>query len=97
VAPLASRLWELGVSKLKSGPNAEEMLIDGRAPRVGELMRNPSLARTFRTLAENGKSGIYEGRIAEAIVELLDSMGGVMSVNDLKAHRSTFPNPMARG
>jgi gamma-glutamyltranspeptidase/glutathione hydrolase len=95
VAPLASRLWELGVSKLKSGPNAEEMLIDGRAPRVGELMRNPSLARTFRTLAENGKSGIYEGRIAEAIVELLDSMGGVMSVNDLKAHRSTFPKPIS--
>jgi gamma-glutamyltranspeptidase/glutathione hydrolase len=95
VAPLASRLWGLGVPKLKSGPHAEEMLIDGRAPRVGELMRNPTLARTFRTLAEHGKPGFYEGRIAEAIVGLLGSMGGVMTDDDLKNHRSTFPEPIS--
>ena len=95
VAPLASRLWGLGVPKLKLGPHAEEMLIDGRAPITGELMRNPTLARTFRTLAEHGKPGFYEGRIAEAIVELLGSMGGVMATDDLKAHRSTFPEPIS--
>ena len=95
VAPLASRLWGLGVPKLKSGPHAEEMLIDGRAPIAGELMRNPTLARTFRTLAEHGKPGFYEGRIAESIVELLGSMGGVMATDDLKAHRSTFPEPIS--
>jgi gamma-glutamyltranspeptidase/glutathione hydrolase len=95
VAPITARAWGLGVSKLKSGPHAEEMLIDGRAPGAGEIMRNPTLARTFRTLAEYGKPGFYEGRIAEAIVGLLDSMGGVMTVDDLKAHRSTFPEPIS--
>ncbi len=95
VAPITARAWGLGVSKLKSGPHAEELLIDGRAPGAGEIMRNPTLARTFRTLAEYGKPGFYEGRIAEAIVGLLDSMGGVMTVDDLKAHRSTFPEPIS--
>ncbi len=95
VAPLTARLWDMGVPKLKSGPHAEEMLIDGRAPRAGELMRNPTLARTFRSLAEHGKPGFYEGRIAEAIIELLSSMGGVLSTDDLKAHRSTFPKPIS--
>ncbi len=95
VAPLTSRSWGLGVPKLKSGPHAEEMLIDGRAPMVGELMRNPTLARTFRTLAEHGKPGFYEGRIAKAIIELLSSKGGVMTTDDLKVHRSTFPEPIS--
>jgi gamma-glutamyltranspeptidase/glutathione hydrolase len=95
VAPLTARIWGLGVPSLKSGPHAEEMLIDGRAPRAGELMRNPTLARTFRTLAEYGKSGFYEGRIADAIVELLGSMGGVMVADDLKTHSSTFPEPIS--
>jgi len=39
------------------------------APRPGELYKNPCLAETFRTVAEKGKAGFYEGRIAEAIVE----------------------------
>jgi len=95
VAPLTARSWGRGVPKLKSGPYAEEMLIDGRAPGAGELMMNPTLARTFRTLADHGKPGFYEGRIAEAIVELLGSMGGVMTTDDLKAHRSTFPEPIS--
>jgi gamma-glutamyltranspeptidase/glutathione hydrolase len=95
VAPLTARLWGLGVPKLKSGPYAEEMLIDGRAPGAGELMRNPTLARTFRTLAEHGKPGFYEGRIAEAIVELLSSMGGVLTVDDLEGHYSTYPEPIS--
>jgi len=95
VAPLTARLWNMGVPKLKSGPHAEEMLIDGRAPRAGELMRNPTLARTFRTLAEHGKPGFYQGRIVEAIVELLGSMGGVMTTDDLEAHKSTFPEPIS--
>jgi gamma-glutamyltranspeptidase/glutathione hydrolase len=94
VAPLTARLWDLGVSKLTTGPWGEEMLLNGRAPRAGEIMRNPTLARTFRTLIEYGKPGFYEGRIAEAIVELLSSMDGILSLEDLKNHTSTFPDPI---
>lgn len=41
------------------------------APAPGELFKNPTLAATFRSVAEHGKKGFYEGRIAEAIVECL--------------------------
>jgi hypothetical protein len=39
------------------------------SPRPGEIYKNPYLASVFRDLAEQGKKGFYEGRVAEAIVE----------------------------
>jgi gamma-glutamyltranspeptidase/glutathione hydrolase len=94
VAPLTAAAWQRGVKQLKQGPHAEEMLIDGRAPRAGEIMKIPTLAKSFRELAEHGKSGFYEGRVAEAIVDLIQSMGGVMNLDDLKNHYNTFDEPI---
>ncbi|MDO8123068.1 MAG: gamma-glutamyltransferase family protein, partial [Candidatus Hermodarchaeota archaeon] len=95
VAPLTAASWKRGVDQLKQGPHAEEMLRKGDAPNAGEIMKLPTLARTFRDLAEQGKSGFYKGRVAEAIVELLQSMGGKMSLEDLKHHTNTFDNPIS--
>jgi gamma-glutamyltranspeptidase / glutathione hydrolase len=62
------------------------MLLDGAAPRAGEVFRNPTLARTFRELATYGKEGFYKGRIAQSIVDVLSSLGGYMTLEDLAAH-----------
>jgi gamma-glutamyltranspeptidase / glutathione hydrolase len=40
-----------------------------RAPRMGELFTNPYLAKTFRTVAQEGRESFYEGRIAKEIVK----------------------------
>ncbi|TRO55400.1 hypothetical protein E2P64_07090, partial [Candidatus Bathyarchaeota archaeon] len=95
VAPLTAAAWQRGVKQLKQGPNADEMLINGRAPKAGEIMKLPNLARTFREVADNGKQGFYEGYIAEAIVKLIQSLGGVMTEEDLKNHQSTFDEPIS--
>ncbi|GAA5824946.1 hypothetical protein JCM3770_006715 [Rhodotorula araucariae] len=86
---------------LKQSPNYAEMLITDpktgktHAPRPGEIFKNPNLARTFREVAEKGKKGFYEGRIAEAIVELIQSKGGVMTLEDLKNHTTTPVTPIS--
>jgi len=95
VEPLTARGWQRGAARLKSGPHGDEMLIDGRGPGAGEIMRNPTLARTFREVAEHGKPGFYEGRVAEAVVDILRSFGGAMTLEDLEKHRSTFPEPVS--
>ena len=95
VSPITARSWDRGTPLLKSGPYGEEMLIDGRAPGTGELMHNPTLARTFKELIEHGKPGYYEGRIAEAIVDLVTSFGGTMTLEDLKSHYTTYPDPIS--
>ena len=80
-------LWNVSEKLIKqASPNANEMLLNGKAPAAAELMRMPNLARTFRELATKGKDGFYRGRVAEAIVELIKSKGGLMELDDLAAH-----------
>lgn len=57
-----------------------------RSPRPGEIMKNPTLAKTFRALAAEGKKGFYEGRVAQEIVKVVQDLGGHMSLEDLAYH-----------
>jgi gamma-glutamyltranspeptidase/glutathione hydrolase len=93
VAPLTSLYWDRGSCDLAS-KHGGDMLLEGRAPKAGEIMRMPHLANTFRSLAEYGKAGFYTGRIAEAIVECVQSQGGVMTMKDLEEHRSSHDQPI---
>ncbi len=70
------------------------MLLNGKAPRPGQLIKLPNLAKTFRSIAENGKDGFYKGRVAEAIVELIQSKGGVLELDDLAKHETSFVEPI---
>lgn len=68
---------------LKKDPAADGGV---RAPRAGELMKNPTLAETFRTLAVEGKRGFYTGRIAEELVRAVQDLGGRLELDDLAHH-----------
>jgi gamma-glutamyltranspeptidase/glutathione hydrolase len=95
VAPLTAYFWQRGAERqLRSAPGGLELTIDGRAPRAGELFRNPGLARTFRRVAEGGKAAFYQGEIAEAIVEVVQRAGGCLKVEDLAGHYSDWERPV---
>ncbi|KAA8649828.1 hypothetical protein EYZ11_004153 [Aspergillus tanneri] len=97
VSELSSHFWHEGEDLLrKASPNAHEMLkpdptaANGfRSPLPGEIMKNPPLARTFRTLAAEGKKGFYEGRVAEELVKVVQGLGGYLTLDDLKYHAET--------
>ena len=77
-----------------ASPNGNEMLLNGKAPLPGQIMKFPNLASTFRTLVDQGKDGFYKGRVAHAIVDLIKSKGGVMELEDLAAHKTSFVEPI---
>jgi len=94
VAPTTSYFWRAGANRqLKTAPNGHELTLEGRGPNPGEIFRNPGLAHTFRTVAEGGKRAFYEGQIAEAISDVLQKAGGVMTAADLAEHTSTWEEP----
>ena len=91
VAPLTSRLWSASAaSQLRRSPGVGELLIDGRGPLPGELFRNPTLARTLRCIVEEGAEGFYGGRIGESIAAVVQDFGGVLSIEDLTDHESSW-------
>lgn len=96
VAPMTAVLWSAGVaSQLSNSPGGRELLIDGRAPYPGEIFRNPTLARTFRAVAEGGADAFYRGEISAAIAGTVQAQGGVMTEEDLAAHRSQWVEPIS--
>ena len=88
--------WNSEVTKLKKSPAAAtNYLIDGRAPRAGEIFRQPNLARTLRTLARVGRDAFYKGEIAKAIVNYSEKNGGFISLADLAAQKSEWVEPIS--
>ncbi|KAG6857536.1 hypothetical protein H0H87_000135 [Tephrocybe sp. NHM501043] len=77
-----------------ASPNGDEMLLNGKAPFPGQVIKLPNLALTFRELATNGKDGFYKGRVAQAIVDVIQSGGGVMDLEDLAKHSTDFVEPI---
>ena len=54
VSPIAARIWAGGLRQLKAGKGDAFLTKDGNTPKYGQIQRNPDLATTFRTLAEEG-------------------------------------------
>ena len=95
VAPLTALGWQRGAeNQLAKAPGGRELTIEGRGPLPGEIFRNPGLARTLGAIAEGGKTAFYQGAIAEAIAQVVQSAGGCMTSADLAAHYSTWEQPI---
>ena len=71
------------------------MTIDGRAPRKGELWRNPNLADTLEALAKEGRDAFYKGDIARSIADYMQENGGFISYEDLASHQSQWVEPVS--
>ncbi|XP_060689995.1 glutathione hydrolase-like YwrD proenzyme [Hemiscyllium ocellatum] len=85
---------EAKVLQRPGNQHGKDLLLQGQSPKSGQIFTNPLLAQTFKELAQSGKRGFYEGRIAKAIVETIQRNGGVMSLGDLKEHTSTEVAPI---
>ncbi|HTU35762.1 MAG TPA: gamma-glutamyltransferase [Candidatus Acidoferrum sp.] len=70
-------------------------LIDGHAPALGEVFRNPDLARSLELVASGGRDAFYKGEIASKIVALSQQLGGTMTAQDLADYSSEWVEPLS--
>ncbi len=95
VAPLTAAHWAGGAEGILSrAPGGAALTIDGRGPRPGEIFRNAGLARTLQAVVDGGKDAFYRGSIARDIARAVQDAGGVMTVDDLARHESTWEEPI---
>jgi gamma-glutamyltranspeptidase/glutathione hydrolase len=65
-----------------------------RAPKAGEIMKNPTMANTFKLVAKHGKKGFYEGEVAEQLIKVVSDLGGHLTLEDLKHHAEAGSEPV---
>ncbi|HCK89711.1 MAG TPA: gamma-glutamyltransferase, partial [Gemmatimonadetes bacterium] len=78
VSPIIADAWR-SLENNEESSTRETWLLDGeRAPRAGEVFRNPDLADTYRLLGKEGRDAFYRGSIAKKIVDYSDAHDGFL-------------------
>ena len=67
----------------------------GKVPALGEIFRNPDLAKALQLIADNGASAFYRGEIAKAILNTSIELGGTMAADDLAEFSPEWVEPIS--
>jgi gamma-glutamyltranspeptidase/glutathione hydrolase len=67
-----------------------QFLVEGKAPRTGQVMKAPLLARTLEAIASGGADAFYTGPIARDMVKTLNDLGGRHTLADFAEWRPQF-------
>jgi gamma-glutamyltranspeptidase/glutathione hydrolase len=94
VSPIIADAWR-SLERNEEPSTRATWLIDGeRAPRAGEVFRNPDLANTFRILGAQGRDAFYKGELAETMVAYSNEHDGFFTMKDFADHTSTWVEPI---
>jgi gamma-glutamyltranspeptidase / glutathione hydrolase len=74
---------------------AQTYLISDRAPRMGEVFRNPDLAWSLRQIAQGGRDAFYRGEITKRLLALSAQHGGTFAAKDFSDYSSEWVDPIS--
>jgi gamma-glutamyltranspeptidase/glutathione hydrolase len=84
-----------GKAKLAKYPSSTRLWFkDGKPLAMGDIMRNPDLARTLRAIAAQGPDAFYKGDIAKNTAAFLKASGGIITEADLAAMAAFEDTPV---
>lgn len=75
--------------------SASLYLIDGNAPAIGDIWKNPDIADTLERIASKGKDGFYKGKFAARMVDAVRAAGGIWSREDLADYTIKERDPIS--
>ena len=67
---------------------------DTIAYEVGDLWKQPDLAKTLRRIQKNGKEGFYKGETARKLADFVKANGGLITERDLAAYEAKERTPV---
>lgn len=67
---------------------------NGAPLAVGERVQQPQLASTLEAIAREGIDVFYKGRIAKQLVDAVQKMGGIWTMDDLAAYKAIEREPL---
>ncbi len=76
------------------GDGASIFSREGALLETGDRLVQPGLARALELVAEEGAGSLYEGTLADALLGLMDELGGPMTREDLVAYEPRWNEPV---
>lgn len=96
VTQLIAYYWNRSVPVLEIWPGfTEQMTHAGKAPKEGDVWKNPNLANTLKLIAKEGRDAFYKGKIAHTIADYMQAHGGHLSYEDLASHTGEWVEPVS--
>ncbi len=81
---------------LQNDANAAAVFLrNGKTLAVGEKHHQPKLAETLKKIAANGRDSFYHGAVAEDIVNYLQGLGGLHTMDDFAAVCGEYAEPLS--
>jgi gamma-glutamyltranspeptidase/glutathione hydrolase len=65
-----------------------------QAPGEGEILRQPELSESLKSIAAQGAEVFYQGWIGDAIADAIKKNGGVLTVDDLRSYKPIWREPL---
>src|SRR5579859_4748831 len=91
-----SGLWHANADFLRGNEAATRTYLpDNKPPVVGQIFRNPDLARSLRLIAQGGRDAFYKGELAKAIVETSRRHDGTHAEKDFADFSSEWVEPVS--
>lgn len=88
--------FEICEDILNADPTAREYYLrDGKAPKMGSVVKLPLLAKTLETIAEKGRDGFYTGVVAKDMVDFLRGKGGLHTMEDFESAHPDYVTPIS--
>ncbi len=102
---LAKNGWELDyrtaeifnkfLAEFKKYPSSYRIFTKyGEPYKEGDLFKQPDLAWTLEQIEKNGRDGFYKGRVAALILNQVQSMGGIITSEDLEKYQPVERKPV---
>jgi gamma-glutamyltranspeptidase/glutathione hydrolase len=96
VSEANSAEWEKYGMPFANKPEfARVFLPNGSFVHLGQVFKNPDVAKTLRIIGEKGRDGFYKGSIADAILKISQQEGGVMTAEDLADFQPEWVEPIS--
>ena len=96
VYPVLAESFKRAAPLLQADPSAKAIYYksDGEPYAAGEILRQPLLAATLRRIAQQGRSGFYQGPLAQQLETLMRQGGGLMDRQDLATYTAPWVEPV---
>lgn len=90
------RVLNRGAETYRTFPDTAAVFFpNGKPPEIGEMMRQPGLARSLERLAQAGWRDFYEGELAAKLVSYSRDHDGLFSAEDFAEHHTDEVKPLS--